>query len=196
MTRPTDDTTPIACARARRAIQEALDGPLEAASQAAVDGHVAGCEACREYRDGMLALSDALRAAPGLRFPDGALEEVWDRTVRAEPTPRRGLGRHWRGLAAAAVVAGVLVGLWAWVGPVTRPASGPSAEQLAELGMTHEEFDRALVEARLVLDLTGSAIKRTEHAALEQVLGGEVGPALRLLPIPNTGSKEPRRSGT
>jgi predicted anti-sigma-YlaC factor YlaD len=192
----TDDTTPIACAKARRAIQEGLDGPVEAAARAAVDEHVAGCEACREYRDGMVALSDALRAAPELRFPDDALEQVWDRTVRAEPAPRSGLARHWRGLAAAAVVTFVLVGLWAWVGPVTPPTSGPSAEQLAELGMTHEEFDRALEEARLVLNLTGSAIKRTEQAAVGQVLGGEVGPALRRLPIPVTGSKEPRRTGT
>jgi len=190
----TDDISREACARARDSVQHGMDGPVDARERAALDEHLVECEACREYRDGMLALSEALRAAPELSLPAAALEQVWDRTVRAEPSRRRGLARHWRGLAAAAVVTGALVGLWAWVDRPTVPAD-PIAAELPE-GMTREDLDRALEEMHLVLNLTGSAIKRTERAAVEQVLGGEVAPALRLLPIDFSGSHEPRRSGT
>ena len=92
------------------------------------------------------------------------------------------------------MLTGVLIGLWAFVGRSSTTVA--DLNQPAVEDMTPEEIARAVEEARLVLGLTGSALRRAERAAVEQVLGGEVAPALQRLPIQFSRSKEPRRSGT
>jgi predicted anti-sigma-YlaC factor YlaD len=186
------------CDEARLSIQNGLDGPIDAAERASLDLHLAECAECRAYRDGLQGVQAALRALPELTLPDDALEAVWDRTTRAEaPSRVRVWVYGWRGLAAAAVLTGVLIGLWAWVGNDPIVNGGTLAETQVTPGeLTEEEIELAAEQVRLVLGLTGSALRRAEHAAVDQVLGGEVAPALKRLPIQLSRSKEPRRSGT
>jgi hypothetical protein len=96
------------------------------------------------------------------------LERVWDRTTRAGG--RRARGWRWNLAAAAAVVAIVLSGLW------LRNGSAPT-------GPTDAELARAAREARMVLQLTSHALRRTERAAVQEVLTDEVSRALRRVPI-------------
>src|SRR6185503_13826064 len=84
----------LACARARAGLQARLDAdPAQRVDAAELEAHLAGCADCRAFAHELQEVQDALRAAPLLRFPDEALEAVWDRTVRARQVTglRRGV---------------------------------------------------------------------------------------------------------
>ena len=57
--------------------------------------------------------------------------------------------------------------------------------------MTAEE---AAAEARMVLAVLASALRRSEEAALVGVVAGEVSPALRKIPVTLPGKPSPGRS--
>ena len=60
------------------------------------------------------------------------------------------------------------------------------------------ELEQARLEARRVLEITAVALARSERAAFERVLGGEVSPAIRKIGIqwPEPTAPEDRRSKT
>ena len=184
----------VACEKARQAIQERLDGPIAAEALEELHAHLAGCSACREVEAGLLAVQQALGSLPELSFPDEALEQVWDRTVRSEPPATRPASwwTDWRALAAAAVVAAALLGLWA-LGRHRLTPSGPI--EVARHEYSEQEIEAAAAEAHMVLSLTVSALRRSRHVAVRDVLAGEVSPALRRIPVRLPGSEgaEPRR---
>ncbi|HET9299878.1 MAG TPA: hypothetical protein VFO11_08020, partial [Candidatus Polarisedimenticolaceae bacterium] len=96
----------LACARARAGLQARLDAdPAQRVDAAEIESHLAECSNCRALARELQEVQDALRAAPLLHFPDAALEEVWERTVRARQVTRlrRGLA-VWGGLAAAGIL--------------------------------------------------------------------------------------------
>jgi hypothetical protein len=157
----------LACARARAGLQARLDAdPAQRVDGAEIDGHLAGCAECRAIARELQEVQDALRAAPVLRFPDAALEEVWDRTVRARQVTRlrRGLG-VWSGLAAAGILGALLLAV----------PRGPAAPR----GPSPEEVRRAAAEVEFVFRLTDQEIRHQGSRALSEVLDGEVAPALR-----------------
>jgi len=169
----------------RKTIQEWMDGPVDARDARALEAHLAECESCREYRDEMLAMREALRSMPPHRFPDDALEQVWDRTVRsasARSRPRR-WRLDWRPLAAAAVVTLALATVWLVGG--RRPEPQYSQAEIAQ----------AAAELRLVLGHTARTMRQAEAAAIGDVLVNEVAPALERIPI-RLGPTRDRRSGT
>ena len=186
-----------ACREARATIQDRLDGPVEAARARNLETHLTGCAGCREFADGLAVVREGLQAIPLLRFPDDALEEVWDRTVRVERArfDPRSWGLDWRAAVAAAVVVAAVAGMWLGgdrssegTGPVVAMADAPSPDEIA----------RVEQEIRLVLNLTAYALHRTEQATIQGVLAGEVVPALRRIPIrfPETTRAPGRRDGT
>jgi hypothetical protein len=173
----------LECVRARRAIHERLDaGGRAVARPPELDDHVAVCATCRELEADLLALDEALETLPPPGMPDPAFQAVLARTSRAPVGTRERRRAPWPALAAAAAA---LIAAVVWLGD--RPDE-PSPI----------EVQRAAAEARLVLGLTARALDRTTDAAVHDVLEGEVGPALRRMPIDLTPDPAPdrRRSKT
>jgi anti-sigma factor RsiW len=159
-------TDPLGCNEAREAIHVSLDADLmDAGLQQRLEAHLAGCARCRELASELRAVQGGLRSLPELKLPDEVLQRVWQRTSRSRRT------RPWYlAAAAAAVVLTVLGGLWLRNG---SESTGP----------TEAELRRAAREARMVLRLTGQALRRTERVAFDDVLTDEVSRALRRMPI-------------
>lgn len=159
----------LACARARAALQARLDDD-PTAPVLAIGAHLGGCAACRDLARELAEVQEALHAAPLLAFPDEALEQVWDRTVRTGPRllrDRRGrrAAALWSGLAAAGVLGALLL---------AAPRGVPSPE-----GPSREEVLRAAADVRFVLNLTDREIRHQGTRALREVLDDEVAPAMR-----------------
>jgi hypothetical protein len=159
----------LGCTEAREAIHVSLDTDLmDAGLKRHLEVHVSSCTSCRAFASEMRAIQNGLRNLGELRMPDDALEDVWDRTTRLQRAPARAWRRNLA--AAAAVVVIVLAGLW------LRNGSAPT-------GPTDAELEQAAQEARMVLELTSRALRRTEQAAVRDVLTDEVSQALRRVPI-------------
>jgi anti-sigma factor RsiW len=139
-------------------IHAELDGDLpDARRSALLLRHLADCAACREAEARLREIHDALAALPEVPLPAAALDAVWRRAEGRRRVP-------WRAAAAAAVLAGVVWGLW---------PSGPSDAELAQ----------AAVQVRKVFRVTSRALREAERAAFREVLAGEVSPALRSVGI-------------
>ncbi len=171
------------CGEARETIQDRLDGPVEAGRDRRLRQHLEGCGSCREYRRSMDEVRQALRDLPRQRFPDDALEQVWDATIRERPqavgAPRWWVP-DWRAAVAAGVLLAALAGFWVGRGRVA-PTGADTPLVAAE--PTREELARAEAEIRLVLGRTAAALRQAEQAVVRDVLRGEVSPALRKVPI-------------
>ena len=173
----------MSCDEARERVHRVLDGDLMLVeARRELDDHLASCAGCREASGELHSIQEALRSMPAAAFPDAALEAVWDRTTRSRRLWRSML--DWRAAAAAAVLALAIYGAWgpARVAGVAEP--------------TPEEVARATEEARMVLGLTARALNDAKQAAMEEVLAGEVSPALRRAPVPWPGGGAVERRGT
>jgi predicted anti-sigma-YlaC factor YlaD len=170
------------CDAVRATLHERLDGPVEARAALALDAHLQTCAACRELEAGLAAVRDGLRALPTHPFPDDALQEVWALTLEA---PRERSRYSWRLAAAAAVLLALILPLAAYL------RSQHQAARLAEL----ERADR---EVRTVLGIASRAVRRSEWLVRDEVLVGQVSPAVRRIPIrwPKNAPHDTRRSGT
>lgn len=190
MTIPSD-----ACRRARRALAARPDGELAPPEQLALERHLASCDACRAYGEGIDGALDALREIPAsLPFPDEALEQIWDRTLRAqrsaprrEATPRASVppGRRrrssaWPIAAAAAVLLAAIVGPYLALRGAGSTSPPPAAAASASLS---PEERRAAADLKLVLQLTDRAVERSRRAAIDGVIRRGVDPALRRVPV-------------
>jgi anti-sigma factor RsiW len=174
----------MTCAEAMDRIHRILDGDLmDAMLRQELEDHIAACADCRMAQDELGAIHSALGALPELELPDSALEEVARRTSRplrsARTRPRRA---PWWAAAAAAVLAVALYVTW----DPGDPAS-----------YTDEEVARAAEQMRGVLGLTARTLHEAKQAAFDEVLAGEVSPALQRAPIrwPGAAGLEPRESG-
>jgi hypothetical protein len=184
------ETLPFDCRRARDAVHAILDGEtLDGARQEWLGVHLRECAGCREFDAEMRALQGALRELPGARFPEAALDDVWERTLRSDPA-RRSSSRwrlDWRSCAAAAVLTAAAFGLWHW------QRSGAPDEPRQSVGLividperlrNDPEYARRITEeTRRVLGLTSDALRRTERTAVREILGNEVGRALEKVPL-------------
>ena len=174
----THDTVRGPCLEARRTIQEQLDGPIDAAMAAELGRHLGECAQCREYQTDLQGLQRSLRELPELGFPDDALDQVWDRTIRADRqevvAPARVSPRV---LLAAAAVLSITALLVVW-NTMNAPTSPPEATA----AYSQEEIEQAGREARQVLELTAQALNRSRNTA-GRVLVDEISPALQRVPI-------------
>ena len=186
---------PGACAEARKAMEEVLDGPIPAGRSQALRHHLLSCDSCREVQEGLRMIQAALRGLLEIPFPDDALEEVWSRTVSAESeaatiSTRRFGWRAATAMAAATLLTAVLV---TWTYNSTSLLRDAARDE-----PTFAEIEQAAREARQVLELTAQTLHRSRQAALEQVLEGQISPALRRIPIqwPESPPTTSRRSKT
>ncbi len=167
----------MTCATALETFHRVLDGDLmDAADRQAMEAHLQVCSGCAEQAGQLREVQDILRGMAEQPMPGDAVEEVWRQTVRAPRVRTRRGWRDWRFATAAAIVAAaVLIGLQ--TGPFDNPQN---EEQVAR---------QAAEEARMVLQLTANALKRTEEVAFREVFAEEVSPALQ-----RVGILWPRRS--
>jgi anti-sigma factor RsiW len=174
----------LSCEQARERIHQVLDGDLmDATQRVELDDHLERCDECRAADTELRTIQDALRKLAPKPMPEAAIDDVWSRTSRPQPTsilaPVR---RQWWAAAAAAVLAVALWGTWHLAPPV---GSEPTPEQVA----------RATEEMQMVFGLTARAL-RDARQATEEVLAGEVSPAMKRAPIrwPGTAGTERRES--
>ena len=116
------------CREVRQQLSAWLDDELDAATEAALATHVAGCEACRREWRQLTALESALGslAAP---VPPGLADRV---LAQVRPPQRR---QGWQSVAlAACLVLGIALG-----GSVARTFYGPA-------GASHTEAEVASLE--------------------------------------------------
>jgi len=148
-----------------------LDGDLmEATERQGMEDHRVVCSECAEKTAQLREMQDLLRGMAEQPMPDDAVDEVWDRTVRA-PRGRTQRGwRDWRFAAAAAIIV-----FATWIGVKQFPVingTGPDDEAM-----------RAAQEVRMVLQLTANALKRSQEVAFREVFAEEVSPALQKVGI-------------
>jgi anti-sigma factor RsiW len=181
------------CTRAVRYVHQGLDGDaLDADSADWLSRHLECCSECRQAQEELKQIQQALRELKVSPFPKDAIDEVWDRTTR---TSGRRAWTDWRAVAAAAVVALAFLGIWQIS---NRTVPGTEVE-IVEAAPSEAELARAEAEVRYVLNLTATALRRSERAAIEEVMGKRVAPALQriplLLPDRSERSREPRENG-
>ena len=168
----------------RRATHARLDGDaLDAQDVVRLETHLASCAACRGLTAELEEIQRSLRAVPVPALAPDALERVWDQTTRAPRTTGRRLAR----LGAWAAVLAVVFSGSVWI----------VVEQRQRALVQQAELRRASAEARLVLAVAGSALRRTEQAATDQVLEGGIRHALDRTSIRWSGAsaKRPARGG-
>ena len=172
------------CDEARERIHRVLDGDLMAAeARQGLDAHLAGCPGCRQADAELRVIQNALRSIPAVPLPDPVLAEVRERTVQGRV--RRSRLLDWRAAAAAVVLAMAIYGSWSTWGSVVDP------------GPTEQEVAQATEEVRMVLGLTGRALREAKQTAFNDVLADKVTPALQHIPIRLRGEtrRERRSSG-
>lgn len=119
------------CRAAQRLISAERDGRLAASERAALDGHVAGCSACRAARASLAAAASAW-VARDRAIPTPDSERAWQdirRSMRQAESAASGARRAWwmRPLWAAVPALGaVAVALVVWTGGPGR-ATDPDA---------------------------------------------------------------------
>jgi len=155
-----------------------LDNDLmEATERQSMQAHLAVCSECAEKAGQLREMQDLLRGMAEQPMPDDAVDEVWQRTIRA---PRSRTQRGWRDWRFAAAAAIVVFAVWIGVGrfPVEPPATDTAALKAAQ-------------EVRMVLQLTAHAFRRSEEVAFREIFVEEVSPALQkvgiLWPQPSRG---------
>lgn len=183
----------LSCARAVRNVHQRLDGDvLDADGADWLSQHLEKCADCRQAQEELEQIQQALRGLKASPLPQDAMDEVWDRTTRA---PGRRVWADWRTVAAAAVLVLAFLGIW----QVSNRTVPGTEVTVAEATPSEAELTRAAAEARYVLNLTATALRRSERAAMGEVVGKRVVPALQriplLMPDRSEGSREPRENG-
>ncbi len=151
------------CAELRRVLEERTDGRLPAEGCHEVDAHLSCCSDCREYRDELLLIREELRRLPLIPLPDDVVIDVLGQTVDREPVVVRRVGSLSK---AAALVLAVTIPWLAW----------QRSEVTAEAELT-----RAVSQTCYVLGTTARALRRVEHAAVEDVFQKHFGAPLNRL---------------
>ena len=192
------------CGRVRPLLHETMDRELTSRERGEVDAHLASCVDCAEFAEGLETVRTTLASLPAAPFPDDALQEVFARTIDAEPRWRAWLpSTGWRvALTGAAALALAGAALWTgWNGAALRPDPGSEVAvgdpTVAASSVANEEqLRRALEETRYALALAAGAVRRSGRAAVEDVLQGAVAPALHRIPVRFPASGDgPRRDG-
>ena len=111
------------CGRVRPLLHETMDRELTSRERGEVDAHLASCVDCAEFAAGLETVRTTLASLPATPFPDDALQQVFARTIDAEPWWRAWLpSTGWRvALAGAGALALAGAALWtAWNGAALR----------------------------------------------------------------------------
>lgn len=127
------------CEQWEEQLSALLDGELDEAERRALEEHLSGCAACREYLADLTAIREAMEVVPA---PEGFAQSVADRVAHTEQDAGRKVipWRRWGLLAACCALA--LLGLW------RSRADAPSAPVPASARSAAVESGADLPEAR------------------------------------------------
>lgn len=172
------------CETLRESIHARVDGTWDASDRDRVEAHLQDCEPCRNLERELTEMRHAMRDLPEFRFPDDALQEVWDQTVDAEP---RGFHTwlpafNWRFATAAAAAAVLLLAVGGWLGFQFGNGGPEPAPELQISDLSPEQLQQ-LHDALKAFELTSDALKRSQQATVDRVLEGQVGKTLDRLPV-------------
>lgn len=191
------------CHEVRESIHERVDGTWDAADRESVERHLEACEDCRTLERELTEMRRAMRDLPEFPFPNDALQEVWEQTVDREPLGLRAWFPRldWRLAAAAVATALVLLIVGGWFGYRFGVGSGVPREvaQVDEIdpevleALRDPEIRQQLKDALRVFELTSDALKRSQQAAVDDVLEGQVGRTLDRLPMDLPEASEPEK---
>lgn len=149
----------LTCEQALDAIHARFDDALTDDDDAALDAHLATCDACREFEAGLPFVCETVRRLPDIGLPDDALDAVFAATTRRRSAPLLyRLMTRWQTAVAAAVVAFALL-----LGTLTPRRSPPAPSP---------EVEQAYAEAQFVVQLTGRVLNEVQHTALDEI--GEI----------------------
>jgi anti-sigma factor RsiW len=120
------------CERAREWASLRLDGELSLLEEELLERHLGACESCAAFEAGMRETTELLRTAP---------EEVPSRPLSVPAPAAGGAGPLFRRrtavVAAAALVAGALVGSFA-----ERPGSSAPAQEPSQVSLLTRDVDQ------------------------------------------------------
>lgn len=155
------------CEVIRRRIEALFDCGDACECDSTVVEHLNRCSSCHDYHRYLESVQQDLRSLPKIQFPDASLRAVLAQTVNVSSASNGGFyWRRWvKPLAAAAVLA-IAVAI-----PWTTWQFQQAADQ--------EQVRRAVSQARYVLGVTSGAFQRAEAAALEEIYGAHLSPALK-----------------
>jgi predicted anti-sigma-YlaC factor YlaD len=148
-----------------------MDGELDDATGLAVEGHLAGCPACRAVADGLTQVAGVAARLP-VRPPERNLWPGIEARIRApqvsrlEPVRRRRLLQPWMGLVAAGLGVGVVLGaMGGQAGTRGRPdAVTPGRVDAATPGRVRP----AVLNSEHLSRSTGVAVGQLEQLLLTQ----------------------------
>jgi len=117
------------CDECRNLLHELIDGEIPAEKRAAVERHLAGCEACRHEYELLKAVDVSLSSEPLEQPPTGLVASVMA-NVR-----RRSAPFIWAELKPlpVAIAAGLLLAIFLFVQPELPAVSAPSLSELAPI---------------------------------------------------------------
>lgn len=140
------------CEHYEAALNDSVDGTVDAASAAALEAHLAGCAQCRALADDFRAIRAAARTLERHVPPP----RTWHRIAEAVEADRRSRGfawLSWRPLAAAAAILLMLSATWLMLRPATEPL--PAATAKATTQPSSPEFDLQNTEADYEMAIAG-----------------------------------------
>lgn len=118
----------ISCERAWELLSQQLDGPLSPQERQELEEHLASCPACRNDREELIQMDQALRGLGEMEAPAGFTQRVMDQ-VRAESQKRPKVIPLWRrpqvrALAGLAACALLCIGIYRVMPQQSDPSSG------------------------------------------------------------------------
>jgi anti-sigma factor RsiW len=166
----------MGCARAQELLSDHLDGSLHAVLAAELERHLLACAECRELRQALAEVVEALRQTAELEAPSGLAERAARAALARPLAPDRGLARP-RGVAVeirpafalprwlnAAAAGFTLIGLGttlAVIGPErgTRAAQRLVGETVTAGSTLIERKNRLIEDVRLLRAVLSTAFE-------------------------------------
>lgn len=169
-----------------RRLDEYLDGEMDSAGKAEMDGHLAGCATCREELEWLVGLQESARQLPPEVAPtrdlwSGIEERIDPSSRRAAPSPLATAApaltrpNYGRWMAAAAVVlimvsSGTTALLLRQERVEPEAAVAPRPAGLAAFASSQVEYESAVDALRQDLEASRSRLQPETIAAVEQNL--------------------------
>jgi len=142
-----DDRNNLTCQQAELLLAEYIEGALPAFERRGVDGHLAGCAACRAQVEDMRLAFQVSRAVEMPDVPEGLVARILEQT---SGIPETSIVPSWR------------TRMLERVGPFFRPFLEPFLEPRLVMGLA-----MTIVSFSLVLNLMGFDLRRLEWADMK-----------------------------
>jgi anti-sigma factor RsiW len=161
-------------------LSEYIDDELTPDERTALEGHLAGCDACARLLDELRLVVDRAAAAPALPPASDLWPEIAARLATARhsglagASPARRIAFTAPQLAAAALLVALLSGWMVWTA-TSRPAppgavDGVAAEGAAAPTLSPAQYDQAVAELERTLALGRDRLDAATVAVVEENL--------------------------